>query len=529
MAERHTNNELFNRVREVWAGAPYGGLPEAAANHVSHRRYFRIDGPLANYTPGWNAQDVFASVTHPSAVVRDRSVTTTWVPPNFRGFDDEITTDSQLLLLQSYWLDRKLVTTLGLRFDQIETFGPGSVRDPVTRVWRRAGPNDAGPFSGVGTSNTWFESSDLEATRRSLGAVYHLNSNFSLTANFSNGIQIPDRNRTVLPVERVADPYEGDGRDYGVSFSFLENRISGAVKYYESKSLREGGQELVQSVFVNPNNDVMSSFDYYYRQAGLVNPGAGAPITSVDQLRTDYWSGADAYLFDQVSEGWEFETIANPTRNWTIRFNYSYTDRTRTNVLLEGEPWWAERVSLWQRLDTLYTQRTGRPSIMAQPLFNRNDAFVTNQTVADRVAESDRELAQTRLEEEQGYGNRKHKTNVWTRYSFTTGRLKGLAIAGGWRFQSKNIAGINLDTRGILWGNPRSLFDAMIQYKTKGLFGLYADRTTVTYQLNVFNVLNDRTFFITKKQVDTLTGTPYMMRGFREEPRNGAFTLRVNF
>ena len=71
-----------------------------------------------------------------------RSVTTTWVPPNFRGFDDEVTTDSQLLVLQSYFFNRRLVTTLGLRFDQIETFGPGSVRDPVTQIWRRATPND---------------------------------------------------------------------------------------------------------------------------------------------------------------------------------------------------------------------------------------------------------------------------------------------------------------------------------------------------------------------------------------------------
>ncbi len=38
-----------------------------------------------------------------------------------------------------------------------------------------------------------------------------------------------------------------------------------------------------------------------------------------------------------------------------------------------------------------------------------------------------------------------------------------------------------------------------------------------------------RSFFITKKQVDTATGTPYMMRGFREEPRNGALTVRVAF
>jgi hypothetical protein len=51
----------------------------------------------------------------------------------------------------------------------------------------------------------------------------------------------------------------------------------------------------------------------------------------------------------------------------------------------------------------------------------------------------------------------------------------------------------------------------------------------VTWQLNVFNLFNNRTFFITKQQVDTATGTRYMMRGYREEPRNGGVTVRVAF
>jgi iron complex outermembrane recepter protein len=529
MGERHINNELFNRVREVWAGAPYGGNPEAAANQVSRRRYFKIDGPFANYTPGYQPGDVFAPETFTSLRTADGSVTTTWVPPNFRGFDDEITTDSQLFVMQNYLFNRRLVTTFGVRYDQVDTFGPGSVRDPVTQIWRRATPDDAGPFSGVGTSNAWFESSELSAWRRSVGAVYHLNSNFSLTANASNGIQIPERNRTVLPIERVADPYKAEGRDYGINFSFLDNRISGGIKYYESKSLREGGQELVQGVFVNPNNDVMSSFDYYFRQAGLTNFGAGDPIRSVDELRTDFWSGADGYLFDQVSKGWELETIANPTRNWTVRFSYSYTDRERTNVLLEGDPWWAERVALWGSLDTIYVARTGNPSVLNQQLYNRNDAFVTDSTVSERIAESARLLAETRLQEEHGFGNRKHKTNLWARYTFIEGRAKGLAVAGGWRFQSRNIAGVDLDRREVLYGNPRSLFDLMLQYRAKGLFGFADNKVGTTYQLNVYNVLNDRTFFITKLTTDTANGNRYMMRGFREEPRSAAFTMRVAF
>jgi outer membrane receptor for ferric coprogen and ferric-rhodotorulic acid len=272
----------------------------------------------------------------------------------------------------------------------------------------------------------------------------------------------------------------------------------------------------------------MTSFDFYFRQAGLTTFGANDPIRSIEELRTTYISGADAYLADHVSKGWEFESISNPTPNWTIRLGYSYTDRKKTNVLTEGEPWWAERVALWQQLDTLYTTRTGRPSIFNQLYVDQNNATQT-RTVAARLADSDRELAQTRLEEEQGYGNRRHKANVWTRYSFASGRLRGLAVAGGWRFQSKNIAGINLATGEALYGNPRSLFDLMVQYRTRGFLRFHRDRLSVTYQLNVFNLLDDRTFFITKKDVDAVSGERFMRRGFREEPRNSSLTVRIGF
>lgn len=525
MAERNTNHELFNRVREVWAGAPYGGLPEAAANQVSRRRYFRIDGPLANYTPGYQLGDVFAPETFTSAVVNGRQVTSTWVPPNANGFDDEVETTSQLFVMQNRLFKNRLVTTLGLRYDQVETFGAQSIRDAATQIWRRASPADQPTFAAAGEN--WFEASELDTVRRSLGAVFHLTKNFSLMANASNGIQLPERNRSVLPADRIADPYEGEGRDFGVSFSFLENKMSGSVRYFEAKSLREGGQELVQPVFVNPNNDVMNSFATYFQRAGITTFGPGAPIGSVNELTTTYYSEAAAYLFDQVSEGWEFETISNPTRNWTVRLGYSYTDRTRTNVLQEGEAWWADRLALWQSLDAVYTG-TGRPSIYNQPYIDQNNATQT-RSVAQRIADSDRELAETRLREQHGFGNRKHKVSLWSRYTFNEGRLKGLAFAGGWRFQSKNVAGIDLARNEVLYGNARSLFDAMVQYRAKGLLGLAPKRLSTTYQLNVFNLLDDRTFFITKMTTDTVTGTRFMQRGFREDPRNATFTLRVAF
>jgi iron complex outermembrane receptor protein len=525
LAERHTNNNKRLRTVEVWAGAPYGGTPEATNNRIFRRRYFQIDGPYENYTTGYNSNPLAAD-SYASAFPALGTLTSTWVAANDVDFDDKITTDSQLFVMQNYLFNRRLVTTVGLRRDAIETFGPRTLRDAQTQAWRFATAADQPSFDASG--RTWFEATDEGGDRRSLGAVLHLTKNFSLTANASDGIELPSRNRTVLPFERVPDPYKGEGRDYGLNFSFFDNRLAGSFKYYKSSSLRENTNEVVQTVFGNPNNDVMASFEYYFRQANLTTFGGSDPIKSVDELRSIYFSDADSYLSDRISKGYEFETIANPTRAWTIRAGYAYTDRTRTNVLSEGEPWWEERNALWKSLDSLYMTRTGRPSVFNQLLVDQAGA-VTNRTVAARIADSATELTNVRLEEEQGYGNRKHKANLWTRYSFLSGALRGVAVGGGYRYQSRNIAGFDVDAKRTLYGNPRSLFDLLVQYRTKGLLGRWRDRTTVTYQVNMFNVLDDQTIYISKRLVDTATGGTYNRRAWREDPRSTTFTVRMDF
>jgi hypothetical protein len=253
------------RLAEVWNGAPYGGNPEVNNNRVNRRRYFRIDGPLAHYGPGHNPVP-FASDSYASAFAPIGTLTSGWAPANDLDINDEITTDSQLFVMQNYLFQRRLVTTLGLRRDAIDTFGPRSVRDGTTQMWRFATASDQALFEPSG--RRWFEDHSETGYRRSLGAVFHVTQNFSLTANGSDGIELPARNRSVLPYERVPNPFKGEGRDYGINFSFLENKISGAMRYFESSTLRENTNEVVQTVFGNPNNDVMASFETYFRRLG---------------------------------------------------------------------------------------------------------------------------------------------------------------------------------------------------------------------------------------------------------------------
>lgn len=525
MSERNINHNYRLRSREVWANRPYNAAAENAANQVFRRRYIQIDGPSAHYTSGYQPGNPANIESYTSTFATVGRLTTDWAPANALDFNDKLTTDTLMAVMQNAFFNRRLVTTAGIRDDTIRAIGPRTLRDPATGKFRFATAGDQATFTPL--QRNWFSTDKQTGIRKSVGAVLHLTRNFSLIANYATGVGLQERNRSSLPEDETPPPTRGVSRDFGLAFSFLDNRISGSLKRYASKSLGEriqGGA----AVFVNPNNDVMASFDYYFRQANLTTFGASDPIKNLGDLTSIYFSTADSYLSDQISKGTEFEVIANLTRNWTLRAAYSYTDRVVTNTFFEALPWWADRGSLWKSLDALYTQRTGRPSIYNQTLFTAAQAF-SSITVAQRIAESDTQLAASRLTDERGYGNRPHKANLFTRYQFSTGRLKGFAFGGGWRYQSANMAGIDLPTGRILWGNPRSLFDLLLQYKTRGFAGMWTQAANVTYQLNVTNLLDDRTINATKLDLDTVTGVRFYRRAFREAPRALALTVRTEF
>jgi hypothetical protein len=161
-------------------------------------------------------------------------------------------------------------------------------------------------------------------------------------------------------------------------------------------------------------------------------------------------------------------------------------------------------------------------------LVSSTKILTVSQTL-QRIAQSDAELTRLRLEDQQSYGNRPHKANLWTRYTFSSGRLKGLAAGGGWRYQSGNVAGVQVSTERQLIGNARSLGDLFLQYKTKGLAGIWPNSARVTYQLNITNVLDDRTIVATKLDIDSVSNVVFVRRGFREDPRAFAFSLRTDF
>jgi hypothetical protein len=143
-----------------------------------------------------------------------------------------------------------------------------------------------------------------------------------------------------------------------------------------------------------------------------------------------------------------------------LQAGYSYTDMSRTNFMTEFEPWFEETSAFWDAKLAAAGETT--------------DSIVTarNNTMTEEIGIMLDGVAETREIYELNYGVRPHKANIFSRYSFSEGRLQ---------------RDFNTDT---LYRGP-SLFamDGLIGYSTRLNWG--ANRTNLKLQLNISNLLDD--------------------------------------
>jgi outer membrane receptor protein involved in Fe transport len=113
-------------------------------------------------------------------------------------------------------------------------------------------------------------------------------------------------------------------------------------------------------------------------------------------------------------------------------------------------------------------------------------------------------------------GYTKTRANIFTRYEFSRGRLKGLYLGGGANWRQPTFRGNAVVVQGgtvqSLWSPEYFLVSALAGYRTR-IF----ERTT-TFALNVDNVLN-KDYYLS---ATTTTGSWGPPRSFR-------FTMVVDF
>jgi hypothetical protein len=275
--------------------------------------------------------------------------------------------------------------------------------------------------------------------------------------------------------------------------SLLENRVSARATYYSTKGVRQSTTS--PSAIRSANTRIMQGlFD-----AGLVT-----------QQEFDARNNVGGHgLFDHATQGWELQVTANPTKNWRFQANYAYLDAVEENLFREWVAWEAQMKKYLAGFDlSRVVTTTGGRTIQEE-----FDLYIT-----PALFEYTSNDGGTKM------GSRRHKVSFFTRYNFPSGWLSGAYIGGGYRYQSEMYVGRSPIDRSTLW--TPSFWDADLMAGYALRHGLGKGRR-VSFQLNVFNLFDDRDPLITRYQF--YEGERLIFRTVPVSPRTWRFTTNFEF
>jgi iron complex outermembrane recepter protein len=452
-------DQLADAQGNLYVPTPPGAATTNGQNQIWRRHYITPGDFSTYYVGSWKDP---VSVTGTDGTV----YTNQWFPNNQNVQDDDLGLDSILLSMQNFWFGGKLVTTYGYREDDITIDKRSPTTDPVNN--RIVVDYDTPPqrFSYSGGTTT-------------LGIVVKPTTWLSLLYNDSDNQGLPDVNRLVLPNSTFADPSVGEGKDYGIMLNLMDGRIFARVAHYESSMIgltAFGNRGNVE----NPNNRILDTL----LAAGLID-------TTEREARDVI---TNTYTFGRDSEGYEYELTANITENWSLRFNYSETDRVQFNIMPEVLEWYPVQDAFWQTFgDTvynnigeagpgtgLYTPPSGFTSIALES--ERIQTFLDNNTAFEGLGDQ---------------GSRHRNGNVFTNYRFTEGFLKGFNLGGGIRYLGPMSVTVDLANESLVWGNSKTLVDFLMGYRTK-----LTDKIDIKFQVNIRNLLDEDGYIIAGQELD---------------------------
>ncbi|WP_404425905.1 hypothetical protein [Nibricoccus sp. IMCC34717] len=185
---------------------------------------------------------------------------------------------------------------------------------------------------------------------------------------------------------------------------------------------------------------------------------------------------------DSVSEGYELEFTANPTKNWRIAINGSRTKAVRDNVpgaykeaaafidnaLMNTDAglapmWWPGNAQ-------------GLRNFGPYPWFYRPEYLKILALNGQSAGEI-----------------RKYRGNLITSYDFDEGRLKGFGVGGAVRYEDKSVIGyapmkdkdgtLKVNVNAPYYGPSDTTYDLWFSYRRK-----LTDKIDWKIQLNLFNV-----------------------------------------
>lgn len=384
----------------------------SAANRIYARRYESL---LGNSVPAPPAVD-------PVSGIQTRNART-------RAFFSEKPIAYGQLAVQGRWLDEKLVTLLGMRYDNYHeniNERASDVRDPVTKEFLAFGQK--------------IKADEQDVWSATASAVYHVTDMFSLFANYAESY---DPGSTAIGINGDSlKPLLSEGLEGGLRVNLLDGRLVGSITYYTNEQVN----------------------DRIRGESGSINAIWGF-LDMEDELVDNY---SDRQSFK--GSGWEFDFTAMPTENWRLFFNFSIPETELVDGYFDTRDYFNQNVAFWNsEADRLEAEGE---AILA-------DAVRSNITNIENSINSF--AAGRRLDDTFRY-----TANIFTRYYFAHDTLKGFSIGGGANFRGERlVANQPGGAFDYVYADDYMLISLVVGYERELGSGL------LSLQLNVSNLFDE--------------------------------------
>lgn len=450
-------------------------------------------------------------------------------------------------VVQSHFLDGKIVTTFGSRQDKVysrrgarpiqllnnntefdysitDSWVPGGhVNDTATKGPTKTAGVVVRPFRDLAGVNKW-----ADQGTGAKGFFGELLRGMSLHYNVADSFIIAPPNVDLY--FNALPNTTAEGEDYGVTFNMFDGKLVVRVNHYDITQLniQDGDANTIAQRVLRLDLDISSDNYQLYDRAtdwwSLTNPGWSAEQvrTAVlnqmqmeperyDRLVTEFRAGTIAATNDLQAKGTEIEINYNPTQHWTLAANLNEGRSINRNMSTTIQDYIDERMPVWLSIEdknydpnlvgTSEASRGWLPTAAnpdhlwwlhsyqgSQTPQANHASFVNAPYAVFRESEGKSRLQVRRY-------NARVSTNLQLAAISDNPVVKRFSIGGAVRWEDK--AGIGyygvetypevitrLDPNRQIYDDAKYHFDAFITYKTK----LWSDRIDATFRLNVVDL-----------------------------------------
>jgi len=399
-----------------------------------------------------------------------------------------------LAVMQSRWINDRLVTIVGLRKDKREELRAPFVLNSVG-IWVPAQLSGGTPAGEDHPRYAAFTdpAKEDEGISRNFGAVFHATPWLSLTYNYASNfgprVESNDMYGNFLAASR------GESNDFGFRVSLLENKLNASFVTFETSEL---GSATNGTAINSPIND-LKEIEEILVTHGLLS---ASPLVGVFTTA------------DRAAKGQELTIIGNPTPNWTFRLAASRLANRQRNLAPDVRAYYNEKMPFYRAQNQGLTMSG------------------STVTLADRILEAQTAygLMDTR-EGVQVFPSSEYTVRLTGKYTFgRETRFRGSSIGGSARWSSAPIIGYYrtsanvFDSTRSFRGEDPVYVDLFLTHERK----IFRDiRWRV--QLNISNLLDDADP-LPVAAINSADSANYTWVPYRYRPVDGrVFTLTNTF